>query len=78
MYTRLMSIFARLPGGAEAALGLFERMGRRGIQPDVVAFNCAIGAAGMPSCCLACATILGPCACCVCTTLYGRYSNPTH
>lgn len=46
-YTRLMSIFARLPGGADAALGLFERMGRRGIRPDVVAFNCAIGAAGM-------------------------------
>jgi hypothetical protein len=41
-----MSIFARLPGGSEAALGLFDRMRRAGVAPDVVAFNCAIGAAG--------------------------------
>ena len=47
VFTRLMSIFARLPGGSEAALGLFDRMRRAGIQPDVVAFNCAIGAAGV-------------------------------
>ena len=46
LYTRLMSIFARTPRGAGAALGLFERMCAKGIRPDRMAFNCAIGAAG--------------------------------
>ena len=48
LYTRLTSIFGRLPNGAPAALGMFERMCQKGIRPDRMAFNCAIGAAGRP------------------------------
>ena len=46
LYTRLLSMFARTPGGLNQAMAMFDRMQSAGIKPDTVAFNCAIGAAG--------------------------------
>ena len=50
VYTRLMSMFARseLPHGAVTALGIFSRMRAAGVEPDLVAYNTAIHAAGNP------------------------------
>lgn len=55
LYTRLLSIFARQRDGLGRAMSMFDRMIAAGIQPDIVAFNAAIRAAGnvtqtLPSC----------------------------
>lgn len=46
LYTRLLSMFARQRDGLPQAMQMFDRMRSAGIQPDIVAFNAAIRAAG--------------------------------
>lgn len=46
LYTKLMRMLGRRPGGAAAALDLYEEMQRDGVAPDLVAYNCALAAAG--------------------------------
>ncbi|KAK9787881.1 hypothetical protein WJX73_008405 [Symbiochloris irregularis] len=46
IYTRLMSLFSRSPSDPRTALRIFDSMQAAHVQPDLVAFNAAISAAG--------------------------------
>ena len=46
LYTRLMSMCRQTPAGYKSALQMFHNMQSKGIEPDVVAYNTAINAAG--------------------------------
>lgn len=46
LYTRLMSMCRQTPAGYKSALQMFHNMQSKGIEPDLVAYNTAINAAG--------------------------------
>ncbi|GAB4817867.1 hypothetical protein N2152v2_004913 [Parachlorella kessleri] len=46
LYTKLMQMFSQRSGSAAVALEVFEEMQRDGVAPDLVAYNCALTAAG--------------------------------
>ena len=46
LYTRLMTMFTRRSKDCSEALRIFDNMQKKGIKPDLIAYNTAINAAG--------------------------------